>query len=131
VAKTATVSLHSNTFEVDSALVGSKVEVVFDPFYLTTVEIRYRDRSMGQGVPVVIGRHTHPAARPEAAPEPAPPWDGHTGTTDCVDGDGWVTELRSVGRGDRCSGPPGGSATESRGGTESGCDESDRGCTEG
>jgi putative transposase len=72
VTKTATVSLHSNTFEVDPALVGSKVEVVFDPFDLTTVEIRYRDRSMGQGVPVVIGRHAHPAARPEAAPEPAP-----------------------------------------------------------
>ncbi len=27
---------------------------------------------MGQGFPVVIGRHTHPQARPEAAPAPAP-----------------------------------------------------------
>jgi hypothetical protein len=27
---------------------------------------------MGQGVPVSIGRHSHPQARPEAAPAPAP-----------------------------------------------------------
>ncbi len=71
VTKTATVSLHSNTFEVDAALVGSRVDVVFDPFDLTTVEIRFQGRSMGQGLPVSIGRHSHPQARPEAAPAPA------------------------------------------------------------
>lgn len=71
VTKTATVSLHSNTFEVDAALVGRRVECVFDPFDLTTIEIRYQGRSMGNGVPQVIGRHTHPMARPEAAPPPA------------------------------------------------------------
>jgi putative transposase len=70
VTKTATVSLHSNTFEVDPALVGARVEVVFDPFALDRVEIRYQGRQMGQGVPVVIGRHSHPKARPEAAPAP-------------------------------------------------------------
>lgn len=68
VTKTATVSLHGNTFEVDAALVGRRVECVFDPFDLTTIEIRYQDRPMGQGVPRVIGRHSHPMARPEAAP---------------------------------------------------------------
>jgi putative transposase len=31
VTKVATVSLHSNTYEVDPALVGRKVELVFDP----------------------------------------------------------------------------------------------------
>jgi len=66
----ATVSLHSNAFEVDAALVGSKVEVVFDPFDLTTVEIRFEGRPMGTGIPVVIGRHSHPQARPET---PVPP----------------------------------------------------------
>jgi putative transposase len=64
--------LHSNTFEVDAALVGSRVEVVFDPFDLETVEIRFQGRSMGSGVPVTIGRHSHPQARPEASPAPAP-----------------------------------------------------------
>jgi putative transposase len=72
VTKTATISLHGNTFEVDAALVGSRVEVVFDPFDLETVEIRFQGRSMGQGIPVSIGRHSHPQARPEAAPAPAP-----------------------------------------------------------
>jgi putative transposase len=72
VTKTATISLHSNTFEVDAALVGSRVEVVFDPFDLETVEIRFQGRSMGSGVPVTIGRHSHPQARPEASPAPAP-----------------------------------------------------------
>ena len=72
VTKSATISLHSNTFEVDAALVGSRVDVVFDPFELASVEIRFQGRSMGQGIPVVIGRHSHPKARPEAAPAPAP-----------------------------------------------------------
>jgi putative transposase len=72
VTKTATVSLHGNVFEVDAALVGSRVEVVFDPFDLATVEIRFQGRSMGTGIPHTIGRHSHPQARPEAAPAPAP-----------------------------------------------------------
>ena len=72
VTKTATISLHGNSFEVDAALVGSRVEVVFDPFDLESVEIRFQGRSMGQGLPVSIGRHSHPQARTEAAPAPAP-----------------------------------------------------------
>jgi len=72
VTKTATISLHSNTFEVDAALVGARVEAVFDPFDLTHVEIRFQGRSMGLGIPLVTRRHAHPMARPEAAPPPAP-----------------------------------------------------------
>ena len=71
VTKTATVSLHANTFEVDAALVGRRVECVFDPFDLTTIEIRYQGRSMGHGIAHVIHRHTHPMARPDATPPPA------------------------------------------------------------
>lgn len=71
VTKTATVSLHGNAFEVDAALVGRKVELVFDPFDLATVEVRFEGRSMGAGVAHVVRRHTHPRARPEAAPAPA------------------------------------------------------------
>jgi putative transposase len=72
VTKTATVSLHGNTYEVDAALVGSRVEVVFDPFAMEAVEVRFQGRPMGQGFPVIIGRHSHPQARAEAAPAPAP-----------------------------------------------------------
>lgn len=71
VTKTATVSLHGNTFEVDAALVGRKVELVFDPFDLATVEVRFEGRSMGPGVAHVVRRHTHPMAKPEAVPPPA------------------------------------------------------------
>ena len=71
VTKTATVSLHGNVFEVDAALVGRKVECVFDPFDLTAIEIRYQNRSMGTGVPHRIGRHTHPMAKPEPSSAPA------------------------------------------------------------
>ncbi len=70
VTKTATISLHGNTFEVDAVLVGRRVECVFDPFDLTTIEVRYQGRAMGAGVARVIGRHTHPMARPETVPAP-------------------------------------------------------------
>ena len=72
VTKTSTVSLFSNSYEVDPALVGRKVELVFDPFDLTRIEVRYNRRSMGPAVPVVIGRHSHPAARLEPGTEPSP-----------------------------------------------------------
>jgi putative transposase len=76
VTKTATVSLFSNSYEVDASLVGRKIELVFDPFDLTRIEVRYNRRPMGAAVPVIIGRHSHPAARPEPGAEPAPPATG-------------------------------------------------------
>jgi putative transposase len=71
VTKTATVSLHSNTYQVDAALAGQRVELVFDPFDLTDIQVRYQGRLMGRAVPHRIGRHSHPQARPEI-PEPPP-----------------------------------------------------------
>ena len=71
VTKTATVSLHANTYQVDAALVGRKVELVFSPFDLETIEVRYRDKSYGKALPHIISRHTHPKAKPET-PEPEP-----------------------------------------------------------
>ena len=76
VTKTATVSLHSNTYEVDAALVGRKIELIFDPFDLTRIEVRWSGRPMGTAVPRVIGRHVHPAARLEPGTEPPPPATG-------------------------------------------------------
>ena len=70
VSKTATLSLHGNSYEVDTALVGRQVEVVFDPLDLTTLEVRYQGRSMGIAVPHRIGRHVHPQARPDLPPPP-------------------------------------------------------------
>ena len=74
VTKTATVGLHGNSYEVDTALVGRKVELVFDPFDLTRIEVRLHGRSMGPAVPHRIGRHVHHKARPDdTTPPPAAP----------------------------------------------------------
>ena len=73
VSKTATVSLHGNTYQVDELLVGRKVELVFDPFDLTELAVRYSGREFGTAVAHRVGRHAHPKARPETpdtAPEP-------------------------------------------------------------
>jgi putative transposase len=61
----ATVSLHNNRYQVDELLVGRKVELVFDPFDLTDIDIRYGGRGFGKAVAFTIGRHAHPKARPE------------------------------------------------------------------
>jgi putative transposase len=74
VTKTATVNLHGNHYEVDTALVGRRVELVFDPFDLTDIEVRWQGRAMGIAVPHKIGRHVHHKARPDQTePPPAAP----------------------------------------------------------
>jgi putative transposase len=70
--KTAAVSLFGNHYEIDAALAGAKVELLFDPFDLSDIEVRYQGRPMGKAIPRQIRRHTHPAARPETAPAPTP-----------------------------------------------------------
>jgi len=73
VQKTATVSLHGNTYQVDPSLIGRRVQLVFDPFDLSRIEVRDHDRNHGLAIPQVIGRHSHPRARPETPIiQPAP-----------------------------------------------------------
>jgi putative transposase len=72
VTKTATVSLHGNAYQVDELLTGRRVELVFDPFDLADIEVRYGGRSFGQAVAFSIGRHAHPKARPEQLAEDQP-----------------------------------------------------------
>ncbi|HEY5274116.1 MAG TPA: DDE-type integrase/transposase/recombinase [Acidimicrobiales bacterium] len=70
VTKTATVSLFSNHYEVDQALVGRRVELVFDPFDLEKITVRYMDTDFGLAVPQRIGRHVHPMANTAPARGP-------------------------------------------------------------
>ena len=72
VTKTALVSLHGNQYEVDPALAGSKVELVFDPFDLSDIDVRHHGRPVGKAVPFRIGRHVHPKAQADAPPPAAP-----------------------------------------------------------
>jgi putative transposase len=75
VRKTATVSLHGNTYQVDTGLVGRTVSLIFDPFDLATIEVRWKGTPAGFAVPHKISRNAHPKARPEQ-PTPPPPTTG-------------------------------------------------------
>jgi putative transposase len=57
-------------------LVGRKVELVFDPFDLTHIEIRLRGKPMGLAIPHRICRRSHPKAKPENPDPAAPPASG-------------------------------------------------------
>lgn len=72
VTKTALVSLQGNQYEVDPSLAGSKVELVFDPFDLTDIDVRYHGRPVGKAIPFRIGRHVHPKAQADAPPPATP-----------------------------------------------------------
>jgi hypothetical protein len=50
--------------------------LVFSPFDLETVEVRYRDKSYGKALPHIISRHTHPKAKPETTEPESPPATG-------------------------------------------------------
>jgi putative transposase len=75
VTKTATVSLHGNTYQVQAHLTRKTVELVFDPFDLTRIEVRLDGKPAGTAVPFIIGRHRHAKTRtadgrPRTEPEP-------------------------------------------------------------
>ncbi|KZS64691.1 hypothetical protein A4G26_27860 [Mycobacterium kansasii] len=59
----ATVSLHGNRYQVDAALSGRLVDLLFTPFDLTVIEVEYQGKPMGHAAPHTIGRHTHPAVK--------------------------------------------------------------------
>ena len=65
VTKTALVSMHGNRYQVDPALAGRRVELVFDPFDLTVLQVRCDGKDAGTALPHHITRHAHPRARPE------------------------------------------------------------------
>jgi putative transposase len=73
VTKTATVSLFSNTYQVDPSLTGRRVELVFDPFDMSNIAVNHHGKSFGKATPHTMTRHSHPKARPETAEDkPAP-----------------------------------------------------------
>jgi len=63
VAKTATVSLFANRYEVDPALVGRRIELVFDPFDLAKIDVRLDGRSYGFAKAHELREHVHPYVR--------------------------------------------------------------------
>jgi putative transposase len=82
--------IHTETkrYQVDPALVGRFVELRFDPEDLTCIDIYCEGVACGAAVPVVIGRHVHPAvaqANPEASsPSPTEPGMDYLGLVQAV-----------------------------------------------
>lgn len=81
VTRTAMISLHGNRYEVDPALVGRRVQLVFDPFDLTQLEVRYDDRDFGTAIPHELSTHVHP----KATAEPPDVLDGMATTPTGID----------------------------------------------
>ena len=69
VTRVATVPLEGNSYSVDPALVGRRVELRYDPENLAVIDVFLDGRPAGAAVPFVIGRHVHRAVQP--APPPA------------------------------------------------------------
>lgn len=67
VSSFATVSLAGNRYQVDPALVGRKVDLLFNPFDLTRIEVEYHARPMGQAAVYQVKRHAHPDVTPHVA----------------------------------------------------------------
>ena len=71
VTKTAGVSLHGNTYTVDPALVGYRVELRYDPADLGDITVYCNGVHRGQATPEHIGVHVDPKLR-QPQPEPGP-----------------------------------------------------------
>lgn len=71
VTKWRSVSLHGNHYEVDAALVGYEVDLLFNPFSLDDIEVEYQGRPMGKAYPHKVTRHVHPGVKPATQPPPA------------------------------------------------------------
>jgi putative transposase len=65
VTKVGTVSMFNNVYQVEPYLVGRTVDLVFDPFDLTRIDVVCDGLLAGTAAPLAIGRHSHPRARPE------------------------------------------------------------------
>ena len=74
VTRVATVPLEGNSYSVDPALTGRRVELSYDPENLAVIEVFLDGRPAGAAVPFVIGRHVH-----RAVAQPPPPAADPTG----------------------------------------------------
>jgi putative transposase len=72
VTRTATVPLEGNSYAVDPALTGRRVELRYDPEDLTAIEVFLDGSPAGAAVPFVTRRHVHRAVPQAARPGPVP-----------------------------------------------------------
>jgi len=61
VTRTATIPLEGNSYGVDPALVGRRVELRYDPEDLSRIDVYLNGTKAGVATPFVTRRHTHRA----------------------------------------------------------------------
>jgi len=72
VTRTATVPLEGNSYAVDPALTGRRVELRYDPEDLSAIDVYLDGRPAGAATPFVTRRHVHRAVPQAARPAPDP-----------------------------------------------------------
>ena len=65
-------SLEGNSYGVDPAFVGRRVELRYDPEDLSRIDVYLEGKPAGVATPFVIGRHTHRSVPQAKRPEPQP-----------------------------------------------------------
>jgi transposase InsO family protein len=72
VTKTASFSFHGNRYRVPDYLRGQKVELRFDPFDLTRIEVWFQNTFLQLAEPDRISTTSHPHVQPDPLPSPPP-----------------------------------------------------------
>jgi len=73
VRRNATIALQNNTYQVDPALAGQTIELRFDPFDLSQVDLYLGDRHLGTATVTVHNRQRHLKVEHLASEPPDPP----------------------------------------------------------
>ncbi len=76
VTKTATVSFQGNCYQVPAFLVGQTIELRYDPFDLTRLEVWYDSTFLELAQPEQIRRTVHADVDPDPQPDAPPPSTG-------------------------------------------------------
>ena len=72
VTRTATVPLEGNSYAVDPALTGRRVELRYHPEDLSRINVFLDGRPAGTATPFITRRHVHRAVPQAARPDPDP-----------------------------------------------------------
>ncbi len=80
VRKDGRIELQGNTYQVDASFIGRSIELRFDPFDLSSLELWFDGRRIGQATVTVQNRQRHIqverlATEPPPAPKPTPSLD--------------------------------------------------------
>jgi len=76
VTKTATFSFRGNRYRVAAYLRGQTLELRYDPFDLTRIEVWFQNSFLQLAEPERIVTTTHPDVEPDPIPAPPPPGTG-------------------------------------------------------